>query len=201
MSRHELPAAPPSPSSPPSPVHPDPGRQEQDWETDWDEDLLVDELSRWPASVPDDVWAGEAIVDWAIPLEEWAPWSPVDAPDDEIAPVAYFDEPVHGEAPPPTALPGPVSEWDEAPGSPSAELPILGLHAMVHVDGRRLIAQVDVNAPRTRWAGPGLPRDVTAVPMVVDSVSVVAQVERSPAEREVIVLGRDVLSGRFLIRP
>lgn len=135
----------------------------------------------WPAVVPDDPLDGP--LDFGEPpLEAWSPLEAADDPPGE----RYFDEPAE-EAPPALSL--------------VADLPILGWTAEVRVDGRALRASVDPCAPATTWFAPRHREEVREERLWIDGVLVVARVERGPSDVERLVIGRDVLSGRFLFRP
>jgi hypothetical protein len=135
----------------------------------------------WPAVVPDDPLEGP--LDFGEPPLE--PWSPLEAAED-LPGERYFEEPVE-ETPPALSL--------------LADLPILGWTAEVRVEGRSIRAAVDPCAVATTWFAPRHRDEVHEERLWVDGVLVVARVERGPSDVERLVIGRDVLSGRFLFRP
>lgn len=82
------------------------------------------------------------------------------------------------------------------------EVPIIPWTIEVLVDGRPVTGRVDPSLEQTTWlrAAGGEPgeREVT---LAIAGKRVRARVRTVPADQEGLLVGRDVLSGRFLLRP
>jgi len=78
------------------------------------------------------------------------------------------------------------------------ELPILTMQPRVRVDGHSLLGRIDPFAPMTVWAGAPF-QGTRHVVVEVGGARVFTEVRAAAGEPE-IVLGRDVLAGRFLLR-
>jgi hypothetical protein len=167
-----------------------------------------------PAEVDDARWDEEpdepTDEDWSAPPEEEADlrWDdPGPDPDEEADLAAVDDEPAptgpdHDE---PTELDDLEADLSEAPSLPSLPgaqpLPIVPLQFVIRVEGRPVEARLDPWQEKTRWERPGSGSEPRQVALEIASLTVTARVECAPAAQERIHLGRDVLGGRFLLRP
>ncbi|MEZ4239667.1 MAG: hypothetical protein R3F59_26635 [Myxococcota bacterium] len=89
----------------------------------------------------------------------------------------------------------------EAPDD--ADLPIVGWSASVRIEGRRLPARLDPARPRTLWLTLDAPTPEVEVTIELAGRAVRLAIERSAedARPERVLVGRDVLADRFLLRP
>lgn len=81
------------------------------------------------------------------------------------------------------------------------EVPILPWSLEISLDGAPVPARVEPHQDRTTWFRPGGEVGEQAVVLRVHGATVRLRVRVAPAAEEGVVLGRDVLSGRFLLRP
>lgn len=116
--------------------------------------------------------------------------------DEELLEVALDDEPADVGEP---AGEG-VDELEDLAAADDTDIPIIDPDVVVRLDGRALPGRVDWARASTTWvrpAGGGADRDVTlelAGRRLQVCVSVVA------GDQECVLLGRDLLKGRFLLR-
>lgn len=172
----------------------DDGVEPEDWLDDPAEDELIDP-SAWPDDPEDDD---------ALPAED-----PLDRTELEHLPPldGLGDDGIEDDVDLPTDDAPLEDDLDDLDAPDDAEVPVLAWSLTVGVDGRRVDAIVDPGRARTAWLRPGPTvsaegPSVAVVELEIAGVSVRAEVECAPAEgAESVVLGRDVLAGRFLLRP
>jgi hypothetical protein len=83
------------------------------------------------------------------------------------------------------------------------EMPLLPMATTVRLDGRTLPAVVDPGRERTTWLNPACEAPVATVALEIAGRTLRLQVActREDSEPERVILGQDVLAGRFLLRP
>ncbi|MBX2803629.1 MAG: hypothetical protein KTR31_38480 [Myxococcales bacterium] len=186
MTRRVPPPPPPGsrPPARPVPVDDAPGPEPSWEEEDLDElDPTLLDPAVWPDDEPDpasDAWLADP-----EPVEELPDLA---APDDEEDTETSI-EPVDS-----LQLLEPVDLQHD-------ELPVLDLHLEVEVDGRPVAAVATPHRARSHLALAGVDPGRRSVVLRIAGVSVPVEVtvERSDSAR--VLLGQDVLAGRFLLRP
>jgi hypothetical protein len=189
-----LPAAPPGREAPPGPPDPDDRPRPMDdldgiEEADpLDEDLL--DPDAFPDD-PEDPVLTEALERDAPPdLDlDVLPSLDVDEPEDEVD-VLIEDQPLDDDL---VDLEAPDDD----------EMPVLSWSTTVHIDGRPLPAVVDPGRQRTVWLTAACEAPTATVALQLAGRTLRLQIECSAegGGPERVVLGRDVLAGRFLLRP
>jgi hypothetical protein len=93
-----------------------------------------------------------------------------------------------------------VDELEDLVAADDTDIPVIDAELSVRVDGRALPARVDWTRAVTVWvrpAGGGPDREVT---LEIAGRRLPAVVQVLAGDQEVILLGRDLLKGRFLLR-
>lgn len=184
---------PPGPADPgrppPDDDEPDPATDPGDWaETPDDADLL--DSGAWPDDL-DEPTVPDGWLDNEPDLEDLAPLDGIgDDGVEEDVELPADDAPLEDD----------LTDLD-APDD--TEMPILPWSLTILLDRRRIDATVDPSLPQTTWwvRGSGEP-STRRVVLEIAGRTLTVEVARLAADRpEGIVLGRDVLVGRFLLRP
>jgi hypothetical protein len=183
----DRPAAPgPLPPGSPGPLPPPPIGPPTDDLDEWDEDPgeLPDDLfdREWPDDEDDDGVLGPPLADEAATLE------PDLAVDDEDGVVVAEDESVD------------VDLLEDLAAADDTDIPVIDPELMVKLDGRTLPARVDWARPQTVWVRPAGAAPDREVTLDVSGRRLVTRVSVLAGDQELVLLGRDLLKGRFLLR-
>ena len=81
------------------------------------------------------------------------------------------------------------------------DVPVIPWTVEVTIDGRRAPARADPGREQTVWLRPSAAEGERDVQLLVAGKRLQVRVRLAPADQEAVLLGRDVLSGRFLLRP
>lgn len=182
------------PERPPPEVddQPLPGRSPDDWDDDEDEDddgpldMILD-----PACWPDDD-DEPTIPDGLIDESDIEDLPPLDTAldDDEDDDVVL-----------PVETPLDADDLESLDAPDDTEIPVLPWSLEARIEGRPIAAKADPGRERTVWlrtSGSTEDREVT-IEVAGKSVTLVVTVQL--ADQAGLLLGRDILSGRFLLRP
>lgn len=179
------------PEPPPLPREDDDGLFEIDDAIDAsseEEDRLLDP-DAWPDDDEDPSTA--ALLEPPATLASTAPelWQDDDEAEDELLPLEDLLDTQH--------------DPDYRVESLAEEaLPILPLAFDLEIEGHRLPAQVDLALATSRWVDPDASEHETrSVTLRIRGRDVPATLSVEPGEGPLVMLGRDVLHARFLLRP
>lgn len=185
----------PAPPPPGTPDAPPPSAPEEDDDQPIDEidfdDVLDGSLldpDRWPDDL-DEPTVPDGLLEREPDLTDLPPLEPSDFDDDDD-----LDLPLPEDLPLDDDLTDLTAPED-------TDFPILPWSLQIDLDGAPVPARVEPHAERTTWYRPGHVTGERAVVLHVHKTTVRLTVKVEPAAEEGVVLGRDLLSGRFLIRP
>lgn len=178
------PGSAPGPTPPGAPSLPPDEADDGSW-ADGEDDDGEDAFGRtWPDDEDDDALPEAPPLDDADPLDPAEPGPPLDDEEPEAAPAEETD----------------LDELEDLAAADDTDIPVIDADLQVRLDGRTLPARVEWARSATVWVRPAGADASRRVTLEVAGRRIAVEVAVVAGDQECVLLGRDVLRGRFLLR-